>query len=69
MATLPCPLTTRQRTLCQLLADGRRLVDLGKELGASKTLLTQRADAIRDLLDAKTTTHAVVIAVRNGWVR
>lgn len=61
-------LTNRERTILGLLADGLRNDEIGARLGISYETVLVHTRHAKQKLDANTTTHAVVLALRKSLI-
>jgi DNA-binding NarL/FixJ family response regulator len=62
-------LTTRQREILQMLADGMQTDAVARELGLSTETVRTHTKRILAKLHADTRTQAVAIAIRNGLIQ
>jgi len=62
------PLTIRQKEILKLLANGLADKDVGVRLGISLQTVKNNLCYLRERLGAHNTTHAVSMALREGWI-
>jgi DNA-binding NarL/FixJ family response regulator len=63
------PLNAIEEYVLEALSRGGRVVDLASELSYSRSHLERVIRGIREKLHAKTRTHAVGIALREGYIK
>lgn len=63
-----CPLTDRQLEVIAAAADGLNRAEIGQRLYMAETTVKTHLHAAAVRLGARSTTHAVAIALRAGWV-
>lgn len=63
------PLTDREIEILRALATGKRGPAVAAELGITEPTLRSHLRRIHHRLEARTTTHAVAIAIRQGSLR
>lgn len=63
------PLTPMQVRLLQRMADGDTRNDTAAAVGMTPEAVKEQLKAIYRKLNARNGTHAVVIAMQNGWVK
>jgi len=61
-------LTERQQEVLQLFADGEALREIALELGIAHQTVKNLMIIVRERLGAKSSTHAVAIALRNELI-
>jgi DNA-binding NarL/FixJ family response regulator len=64
----PVPLTQRQREILMHAALGRTNRMIGEQLGISERTVRNHLRTINRKLSSPDRTHAVVIAISNGWI-
>jgi DNA-binding CsgD family transcriptional regulator len=64
----PPALTSREKEVIGLIADGASSGEIGRTLGISSRTVEGHVRSIVRKLDAKNRTHAVVTALRNGTI-
>lgn len=62
------PLTPRHLEILSRVARGRTNREIGEELGISERTVRNHMRAISKRLSSSDRTHAVVIAIGNGWI-
>ncbi len=62
-------LSSREKALLSMLADGRRLYEIRNQLGYTSNILGNRMTLIKRKLNAETNMHAVAIALREGLIK
>jgi len=62
-------LSGREKALLQMLADGDTMVDINKKVGETNKAIYNRMHAIRLKLEAKTNIQAVVIALKERFIK
>lgn len=67
-AAASCPLTGRQREALSFMAQGKTDWEIGKILGISEKTANRHCESAKRQLGVTTRTHAVAVAVHNGWV-
>jgi DNA-binding NarL/FixJ family response regulator len=67
-ATSPRPVTDRQLEILRNVARGRTNREIGEALGISERTVRNHMRAILKRLSSSDRTHAVVIAIGNGWI-
>ena len=67
-APAPIPLTQRQREILMHAALGRTNRMIGEQLGISERTVRNHLRTINRRLSSPDRTHAVVIAISNGWI-
>ena len=60
--------TARQLEVLQLLANGLRRAEVGKELNIGIPTVSTHLKKANKKLDANNRTHAVAIVLRKGWI-
>lgn len=68
MSTLK-PLTDRQIEVLNLLKDGLAQKEVARRLGVSTHTVISSVRLMMTNLDARNTTHAVVLAIRKNYIR
>lgn len=63
---LPKELNERQKAVLKVIAHGGSQADAALKLGISKATVTDELTKARHILCAKTTIHAIVLAVCSG---
>jgi DNA-binding CsgD family transcriptional regulator len=64
----PGPLTERQRQILYQVALGRTNRMIGEQLGISELTVRNHLRMINRKLSSPDRTHAVVLAISNGWI-
>lgn len=62
-------LSSREKALLIMLADGRRQFEISDQLGYTRSILSNRMTLIKQKLNAETNMHAVAIALREGLIK
>jgi two-component system response regulator DegU len=62
-------LTPREREVLQLMAEGKSNRMIGEELFISEKTVKNHVSSILQKLDVQDRTQAVVMSIKNGWVR
>lgn len=62
-------LSSREKALLIMLAEGRLLHEITKQLGYTRSVLSNRMTLIKRRLNAETNAHAVAIAIREGLIK
>lgn len=65
----PRPLTARELTCLQMLADGHRSMRIANELSLATVTIEMHLRNARHKLEARTMSQAVAIALRKGLIR
>ena len=68
METLATPLTPRETETLKYVAEGYSNKQIAHVLGISEQTIKNHITSILDKLDANDRTHAVVLALRQGWI-
>ena len=68
METLATPLTPRETETLKYVAEGYSNKQIAHSLGISEQTIKNHVTSILDKLDANDRTHAVVLALRQGWI-
>ena len=68
METLATPLTPRETETLKYVAEGYSNKQIAHSLGISELTIKNHVTSILDMLDANDRTHAVVLALRQGWI-
>lgn len=63
-----CPLTTRERQVLELIAQGFQSPRIAERLQIAPRTVTTHVERIHAKLNARTRAHAVAIACRAGWM-
>jgi len=63
------PLSPRQTQILNQIAKGHPNKWIGRSLGISEQTVKNHVTSIMDKLDANDRTHAVVLAMLNGWLK
>ena len=64
----PRPVTDRQLEILRNVAHGRTNREIGEALGISELTVRNHMRAILKRLSSSDRTHAVVVAIGNGWI-
>ena len=67
-AASPRPVTDRQLEILRNVARGRTNREIGETLGISERTVRNHMRAILKRLSSSDRTHAVVVAIGNGWI-
>lgn len=67
-ATPPRPVTDRQLEILRYVARGRTNRQIGEILGISEKTVRNHLRTISHKLSTSDRTHAVVLAIGNGWI-
>ena len=67
-AAAPRPVTDRQLEILRNVAHGRTNREIGERLGISERTVRNHMRAILKRLSSSDRTHAVVMAIGNGWI-
>ena len=68
METLATPLTARETETLKYVAEGYSNKQIAHTLGISEQTIKNHLTSILNKLDANDRTHAVVLALRHGWI-
>ncbi|MDY6892830.1 MAG: response regulator transcription factor [Chloroflexota bacterium] len=68
METLATPLSPRETEILKHVAEGYSNKQIGHTLGISEQTIKNHVTTILGKLDANDRTHAVVLALRQGWI-
>jgi DNA-binding NarL/FixJ family response regulator len=68
VATSSTPLSPRQTEILNQIAKGQPNKRIARTLGISEQTVKNHVTSIMDKLDANDRTHAVVLAMLNGWL-
>ena len=68
VATPPRPVTDRQLEILKHVARGRTNRQIGETLGISEKTVRNHLRTISHKLSTSDRTHAVVLAIGNGWI-
>ncbi len=62
-------LTKREQQILKYIADGNTNKQIAKTLSISEQTIKNHVSAILRKLNANDRAHAVVLAIRNGWIK
>lgn len=68
VATAVIPLPARMRLTLEHAADGHTAAEIGVLMNVTENTVIRQLELARALLSARNTTHAVAIAMRNGYL-
>lgn len=68
METIVAPLTQREMQILNYIADGNTNKKIARILGISEQTIKNHVSAILRKLNANDRAHAVVLAIRRGWI-